>query len=165
MANPILWICLWEGPSVIFKHKYRKSYSNINFCLRRAEAERKAPRTKYRGYGENFLYSICKLCILVHSTVICFLLVKSIIVANDDQLQITHVILWTSFFFLQKLVKFQLYFGTEGGTVPVDPVLNMALSSVIQNIVHHLNMEVIIKKSYVITWARIRLVLTPREVE
>ena len=56
--------------------------------------------------------------ILGHSTVLCFLVVKRFIVANDDQLRIAFIILHTRHFFLQKLVKFQLFLRTGGGHDP-----------------------------------------------
>ena len=59
---------------------------------------------------------------------LCFLVVKSFIAANGDQLRISFIILQIIHFFIHKLVKFQLYLGTGGGggLFPVAPVLNSA---------------------------------------
>ena len=64
--------------------------------------------------GNICIFHFAKICILGQSTVLCFLVVKTVIAANDDQLRISIIILQTSHFFLQKLVKFQLYLGTGG---------------------------------------------------
>ena len=109
ISTHLLWIIPWEGPSVVFQHKYPRYYSNINFVFRHrypkfysnihfywprgGRLRRNAPRTKNRDTGvyppENLYIPFWKLCILGHSTGLCFLVVKSFIAANDDQLWIS----------------------------------------------------------------------------
>ena len=120
-AHP-LWIIPWERRSVVFQHKYPKHYSNINFVFRHRypksyivtinfywrrweTGRRKALRIKYRDMEgvspENFYIPFCKLCILSHSTVLCFLVVKSLIGANNDQLPKSFIISQTRHFFFK----------------------------------------------------------------
>ena len=50
---------------------------------------------------------------------LCFLVVNSFIVANDDQLRISFIILQTSHFFYKTLL---ICLGTGGGHDPSDPI-------------------------------------------
>ena len=115
-AHP-LWIRPWDEPSVVFQHKHPKSYSNINYVFRhrylksynnwrQAEAETRKAEDNVRAYipRKKFYIQFCKLCILGHSTVLCFLVVKSFIVVNDGQLRIMLIILWTISFSSHKYV-------------------------------------------------------------
>ena len=72
-----------------------------------------------------------KLCILGNSTVLYFLVVKNFIAANDDQLRLSFIILQTIHFFLQNLVKFQLYLGTGGGYDRSGPRLTLAVETLL----------------------------------
>ena len=100
----------YPNKNFVFRHRYPKSYSNINLYWQRG-AKRRGPSIhgymgvspeRYMGKSpENAYIPFWKLCTLGHSTVICFLVVKSFIVANDDQLRISFIILQTSQFFLQ----------------------------------------------------------------
>ena len=96
------------------------------FC--RWDAECRGPDIEIQVYSRNNLYiQFCKLCILGHSTVLCFLVVTSFIATNGDQLRISFIIWQTCHIFLQNLVKFQLYLGKGEGMTPAAPVLNTLL--------------------------------------
>ena len=132
-----LWIILREGPSVVFQHKYLKYYNNknlvfryrypkcyikINLYWRGGEAEAQSSEGDKGVYPpEKFVF--CKLCILDHSTVLRFLVVKSFIAASDDQLRISFIILQTSHFFS----KSNYSWAPGEDMVPVTPVLNTLL--------------------------------------
>ena len=103
--------CRLIGEVAVFKHRYPKSYSNINLCWDERRRRREASKTMCPG-KKNYI-PFCRLCILCHSTMLYFLVVKSFIVASDGQLRITIIILRTSHYFLQKFVIFQLYLGTS----------------------------------------------------
>ena len=99
----------------LFRHKYRKSYSSINLYWRREEAEAQSAVKHARVCSrKNLYFPFCKLYILGQSTVLRFQVVKSFIAANCDQLRISFIILQTIHFFLQKLVKFQIFVGQRG---------------------------------------------------
>ena len=76
---------------------------------------------------KNLYMPFCKLRILAHSAVLRFLVVKSFIAANDDQLRISFIILQIShIFFLKHWLNF-FFFGHRGGMASVAPVRNMLL--------------------------------------
>ena len=81
--------------------------------------------------GVNLYIPFCKLCILDHSAVLCFLVVKSFIAANDDQLQISFIILQTSHFFSSKVGSIPIMFGhRKGGHGPSAEYATAARSSI-----------------------------------
>ena len=56
-----------------------------------------------------------------------FLVVKSLIAADGDQLRISFIILQTSRFLSSKVGQIQICLGTRGAIAPVTPVLNTPL--------------------------------------
>ena len=78
----------------------------------------------YSAFGVSFssvsvcIFQFWNYRILGHSAILCLIDVKNFIVANDIQLRITLIILRTSNFPHQKLVKFPLYLATGEGHCP-----------------------------------------------
>ena len=88
-----------DEPSVGFKHRDPKFYSNINVCRLRAES--KAGDAEHQVLGstprvslpEENIFHLVTCTFLGHSTMLFLLIVKNCIVANDVQLRIKLIIL------------------------------------------------------------------------